>query len=81
MTIQKKFADNVVEAAIDDESVVGLAAEGSWLTDAIDEFSALDLILVQQSANTHTGVSVGANPLFIFTQPSDITHKFKNVNQ
>lgn len=46
MTIQKQFADNVVEVVREDENVVGLAVVGSWLTNEIDEFSDLDLILV-----------------------------------
>jgi len=46
MTIQEQFANNVVEAVRDDEKVVGLAVAGSWLTNEIDEFSDLDLILV-----------------------------------
>ena len=46
MTIQKQFADNVVEAVRDNENVVGLAVAGSWLSNEIDEFSDLDLILV-----------------------------------
>ena len=46
MTIQKQFADNVVAAVKDDENVAGLAVAGSWLTNEIDEFSDLDLILV-----------------------------------
>lgn len=46
MTIQRKFADNVVEVVGDDDNVVGLAVAGSWLTNEIDEFSDLDLILV-----------------------------------
>ena len=46
MTIQEQFAENVVESVRDDEKVVGLAVAGSWLTNEIDEFSDLDLILV-----------------------------------
>lgn len=46
MTAQQQFADNVVEVIKDDESIVGLAVAGSWLTKEIDEFSDLDLILV-----------------------------------
>lgn len=46
MTIQKQFADNVVETVRDDENIIGLAVAGSWLTNEIDEFSDLDLILV-----------------------------------
>lgn len=46
MTIQKQSADNVVEAVKDDENIVGVAVAGSWLTNEIDEFSDLDLVLV-----------------------------------
>lgn len=46
MTIQKQFAENVVDAVRDDENIIGLAVAGSWLTNEIDEFSDLDLILV-----------------------------------
>jgi predicted nucleotidyltransferase len=44
--IQKEFAYNVKSILEPDENVVGLAVAGSWLTDEIDEFSDLDLILV-----------------------------------
>ena len=46
MTIQKQFADNAVEVVRNDENTVGLAVAGSWLTNEIDKFSDLDLILV-----------------------------------
>jgi len=46
MTIHKQFADNVVEKIGTDENVLGLAVAGSWLTNEIDAFSDLDLILV-----------------------------------
>jgi hypothetical protein len=46
MTVQRQFADNVVAMIKDDESIVGLAVAGSWLTNEMDEFSDLDLILV-----------------------------------
>jgi predicted nucleotidyltransferase len=44
--IQKKFAEQVVNAIRADQSVIGLAAAGSWLTNELDEYSDLDLILV-----------------------------------
>jgi hypothetical protein len=44
--IQKQFAKQVVDIIRNDESVIGLAAAGSWLTDDLDEYSDLDLILV-----------------------------------
>lgn len=46
MTIQKQFAEKVAELVKDDEAIIGLAVAGSWLTNEIDEFSDLDLILV-----------------------------------
>jgi len=46
MTVQRQFAANVVAVVKDDESIVGVAVAGSWLTNELDEFSDLDLILV-----------------------------------
>jgi hypothetical protein len=44
--IQKEFADRLVEIVKADSSVIGLAAAGSWITNEMDEFSDLDLVLV-----------------------------------
>jgi len=44
--IQKLFAAKVVDVIKNNESVVGLAVGGSWLTDELDEFSDLDLVLI-----------------------------------
>jgi hypothetical protein len=44
--IQKAFAEKAAEILKNDSSVLGLAVAGSWLTNEIDEFSDLDLILV-----------------------------------
>lgn len=44
--MQKEFAQNAVEVLKNDSYVIGLTAGGSWLTDELDEFSDLDLILV-----------------------------------
>ena len=44
--IQREFADKVKTILEPDENVIGLAVAGSWLTNEIDEFSDLDLILV-----------------------------------
>ena len=44
--IQKEFADKIVEIIKADSSVIGLAAAGSWITNEMDEFSDLDLVLV-----------------------------------
>lgn len=46
--IQKVFADKATEILREDEHVIGLAVAGSWLTNEIDEFSDLDLLLVTQ---------------------------------
>lgn len=44
--IQKQFAQNAVEKVKDNPQVLGLAAGGSFITNELDEFSDLDLILV-----------------------------------
>lgn len=44
--IQKQFADSLVQKIKGDSSIIGLAAGGSWITNEMDEFSDLDLILV-----------------------------------
>ncbi|MDQ3020335.1 MAG: aminoglycoside 6-adenylyltransferase [Bacteroidota bacterium] len=44
--IQKDFADKVVQRIKDDKNVIGVALGGSMITDEIDEFSDLDIVLV-----------------------------------
>lgn len=44
--IQREFAHKASTILEPDENVIGLAVAGSWLTNEIDEFSDLDLILV-----------------------------------
>ncbi|MCY1509474.1 hypothetical protein D9M68_438200 [compost metagenome] len=44
--IQREFANKAKIILEPDDNVVGLAVAGSWLTNEIDEFSDLDLILV-----------------------------------
>jgi predicted nucleotidyltransferase len=44
--IQLEFADKAKTILEPDDNVIGLAVAGSWLTNEIDEFSDLDLILV-----------------------------------
>ena len=44
--IQKQFAEHTAEVLKNDKTVIGLAVGGSWLTNEIDEFSDLDLIVV-----------------------------------
>src|SRR5688572_30301299 len=46
MVIQKQFAEKVVEIVKNDQSVIGLAVGGSWLSNELDEFSDLDLVLI-----------------------------------
>lgn len=46
---QKAFAERATEILKADRNVIGLAVTGSWLTNEIDEFSDLDLILVTQA--------------------------------
>ena len=47
--IQREFADKAKTILATDDNVVGLAVAGSWLTNEIDEFSDLDLILVTKT--------------------------------
>jgi predicted nucleotidyltransferase len=44
--IQKEFAKKAITIFEPDDNVIGLAVAGSWLTNEMDEFSDLDLILV-----------------------------------
>lgn len=44
--IQREFADKAKKILTPDDNVIGLAVAGSWLTNELDEFSDLDLILV-----------------------------------
>ena len=46
MSVQAAFAERVKQIVQEDPSVIGLAVGGSWITDEIDEYSDLDLILV-----------------------------------
>jgi len=53
-TMQKEFAENAKNIVSQDPSVIGLAVGGSWLSDEMDEYSDVDLILVtkQKIANS-----------------------------
>ncbi len=44
--MQKEFAKHVVEVLKNDETIIGLAGAGSWLTNEIDGWSDLDLVVV-----------------------------------
>jgi Nucleotidyltransferase domain len=44
--LQKDFANKVVEIVKQDAAVIGLAAGGSFITNELDEYSDLDLILI-----------------------------------
>jgi predicted nucleotidyltransferase len=44
--VQVEFANRAKKILEPDDNVIGLAVAGSWLTNEIDEFSDLDLILV-----------------------------------
>lgn len=48
--MQKAFAEKVKSIVEKDEQVIGLAVAGSWLTNEIDQFSDLDLILVTKGS-------------------------------
>ncbi|RYF86195.1 MAG: nucleotidyltransferase domain-containing protein [Chitinophagaceae bacterium] len=43
--MHNQFVENAVEQVIEDENVLGLALAGSWITNEIDEFSDVDIIL------------------------------------
>jgi len=43
---QQQFADNVVRIISKDPTVIGLAAAGSWVSEELDEYSDLDLVLI-----------------------------------
>jgi predicted nucleotidyltransferase len=44
--MQKEFAQNVVDVLKDDQTIIGLAGAGSWLTNEIDKWSDLDLVVI-----------------------------------
>jgi hypothetical protein len=44
--IQKEFADKVTAIVKKDSNIIGLAVAGSFITNELDEFSDLDLILI-----------------------------------
>lgn len=50
--MQLEFANKAKKILSQDESVIGLAVAGSWLTNEIDEFSDLDLIVVTREKVT-----------------------------
>lgn len=47
--IQIAFANKAKDILAPDDNVIGLAVAGSWLTNELDEFSDLDLILVTKN--------------------------------
>lgn len=44
--IHSSFAERIIKVIETDRSVIGLAVGGSWITNEMDEFSDLDLVLV-----------------------------------
>lgn len=57
--IQHEFAYNAKKILEPDDNVIGLATAGSWLSNDIDEFSDLDLILVtKQKISTDKNLMV-----------------------
>lgn len=49
---QKQFAENAVGILTLEENVIGLAAGGSWISDSLDAYSDLDLVIVTQKKIT-----------------------------
>ena len=56
--IQKEFAANMVAMLKEDKSVIGLAAGGSWITNEMDEFSDIDLVLVTKEKISNSNQSM-----------------------
>jgi hypothetical protein len=50
--IQKEFAKQAAEKVRNNPEAIGLAAGGSWITDDMDEYSDLDLVLVTKSKHS-----------------------------
>ncbi len=50
--IQIEFAHRVKNILEKDDNIIGLAAGGSWITDELDEFSDLDLIIITKEKIT-----------------------------
>jgi len=50
--IQHEFAERAIKIWRRDKSIIGLAVGGSWLTNEIDEYSDLDLIVVTKEKIT-----------------------------
>lgn len=48
MLMQQEFATRAVRIVEKDDNVTGLAVAGSWITDELDEYSDLDLVLVTE---------------------------------
>ncbi len=61
--IQKLFAERAVEVLKNDTSVIGLTVGGSWLSNELDEYADLDLILV-----TKTKVSEDKQLMMLYAQ-------------
>src|SRR5690242_15990966 len=61
--IQKDFAKRIVSMLKDDARVIGLAAAGSWITNEIDAFSDLDLVLI-----THDAVAGNKTQMLAYAQ-------------
>ena len=51
--IQREFADKAKTILEPDDNVIGLAVVGSWLTNEMDEFSDLDIILITKQKISH----------------------------
>jgi len=47
--IQREFAEQIVEGVKSNPEIVGLAVGGSWITNEMDKYSDLDLVLVTKT--------------------------------
>lgn len=67
MTMQQNFAARAVELRGNDDNLVGVAVAGSWVTNEIDEYSDLDMILV-------TKEKVGGNKEWMLKFAKQLPH-------
>ncbi|HBF35203.1 TPA: oxalate:formate antiporter [Candidatus Sumerlaeota bacterium] len=47
------FVNRAIDVLKNDSRIVGIAAGGSWITDAMDEFSDIDLVIVVETCSEH----------------------------
>ncbi len=61
--VQHSFATRVISILKNDQSVLGLAVAGSWLTGEVDEWSDLDLVMV-----TRHSLNAGKAQMLVYAE-------------